>query len=315
MQNNPPDLHLIKQVIAQVFPSTSSIFVERVEEGVSTYVYRVSHADENFYLRVLPEANATFAPEVHVHQLLQARGVKVPEVIHFEHENELLQQSIMVTTEIKGMPINCCAVERDIRRILVEAGRDLALINSLPVERFGWIRRDDHGMTRLEAEFPTFRAFIYEHLESDLANLEDSVLAKSDLVAMRQAIARYDSWLDEKEARLAHGDFDTTHIYQVQGEYTGIIDFGEIRGTHTFYDLGHFKMYDGETLPFLVFPYLVEGYKEVTALPPDYEQQTSLASLLIAVRTLARTLKKRPEDIHDHQGLKSIWRDIRILLA
>ena len=81
------------------------------------------------------------------------------------------------------------------------------------------------------------------------------------------------------------------------------------------YDLGHFKMYDGEMLPFLVFPYLVEGYREVTVLPPNYEQQVSLASLLIAVRTLARTLEKRPACIDDHHGLKSIQKDTQILLA
>jgi hypothetical protein len=32
------------------------------------------------------------------------------------------------------------------------------------------------------------------------------------------------------EARLAHGDFDTTHILQVDGDCSGLIDFGEIRG-------------------------------------------------------------------------------------
>src|SRR5437588_9726597 len=315
MQYNPPGLHIVKQVIAQVFPHAPSILVDRMEEGMSTYVYRISHANEVFYLRVQPEANASFAPEVHVHQLLRSKGVKVPEVIHFERENELLQRSIMVTTEIKGMPLGHCAVETDTRKILFEAGRDLAIINSLLVEGFGWIRRDKCEMTRLEAEFPTYRAFISEHLESDLADLEDRVLPKSDIITIGHILARYDGWLDGGQARLAHGDFDVTHIYQVQGQYTGIIDFGEIRGTHMFYDLGHFKMYDGEMLPFLVFPYLVEGYREVTVLPPNYEQQVSLASLLIAVRTLARTLEKRPACIDDHHGLKSIQKDTQILLG
>src|SRR5712692_11144183 len=99
------------------------------------------------------------------------------------------------------------------------------------------------------------------------------------------------------------------------GRYSGIIDFGEIRGTDSLYDLGHFRMRDGETLPTLVLPYLVEGYREVAYLPPDYEQRISLSSLLIAINTLARTMNRSPENVHDHQGLKSIRRDIQVLLT
>ncbi len=54
-------------------------------------------------------------------------------------------------------------------------------------------------------------------------------------------------------------------------------------------------MYDGETLHPLVFPYLIEGYKEVASLPPDYELKVYLSSLLVAVRTLARRLRKKAD--------------------
>ena len=46
-----------------------------VEEGVSTYVYRIQYANEIFHLRVLPEIGASFASVVIVHQNL--RVVKV----------------------------------------------------------------------------------------------------------------------------------------------------------------------------------------------------------------------------------------------
>jgi len=58
--------------------------VERVAEGVSTFVYRILCGDETFYLRVLPEAGASFAPEVTAHTLLRQRQVNVPEAIYFE---------------------------------------------------------------------------------------------------------------------------------------------------------------------------------------------------------------------------------------
>lgn len=106
-----------------------------------------------------------------------------------------------------------------------------------------------------------------------------------------------------------------THIYQKQGRYSGIIDFGEIRGTHALYDLSHFRVHDGEMLPILLFPYLLEGYYEMTALPHDYEQRIVLTSLLITIRTLARAMKRHPQSFQEHHALKVLKRDVQALLA
>jgi aminoglycoside phosphotransferase (APT) family kinase protein len=313
MQSNTIDIHLIEALATQVFPCTVPSHVERVEEGVSTYVYRINRGNELFYLRVLPEVNASFAPEVYVHEMLRAKDVKVPEVVYFEHYNEAVQRSVMVTTAIKGKHIGHYHVNEVDRNVLVEAGRDLAVINSIPIQQFGWIRRDSSEVTSLEAEFPTYRAFIFEQLEEDLAFLSEHVLNTREIKAIRGIVDRFGARLDIEQAWLAHGDFDATHIYHEHGCYTGIIDFGEIRGGDPFYDLGHFQMHDGETLPARVLPYLLEGYKEVVQLPPDYEQRIYFSSLLIAIRTLARSMKKRAIDFRGHAGFWSIKHDIEVL--
>ena len=105
MHCNTIDIRLIEALVARVFPRTIPLHVERVEEGVSTYVYRIDRGNEVFYLRVLPEVNASFAPEMYVHELLRTKDVKVPDVVYFEHYNEALQRSVMVTTAIKGKHI------------------------------------------------------------------------------------------------------------------------------------------------------------------------------------------------------------------
>ncbi len=102
MHSNTIDIRLIEALLARVFPCTVPSHVERVEEGVSTYVYRIYRGHELFYLRVLPEVNASFAPEVYVHEMLRAKNVKVPEVVYFEHYNEAVQRSVMVTTRERG---------------------------------------------------------------------------------------------------------------------------------------------------------------------------------------------------------------------
>ena len=314
VQKDMPDIRVIEQLATSLFPRSYRPCVERVEEGVSTYVYRIYFANEQFYLRILPEIGDSFAPEVYVHRILREKQVKVPEVIHFEHFNEEIGRSIILTSEIKGRHLGYCSLEEEQRTILREAGRDLAVINSLPVQGFGWIRRDSPNASSLEAEFPGNKAFIYEQLEHDLASLEEQMLTRCEVASVRQVLDRCDSWLDDGEqAWLAHADFDATHIYQERGHYTGIIDFGEIRGTHSLYDLGHFRMRDGETLPNLVLPHLIEGYRKVAPLPPDHEKRVSFYSLLIATRTLAQALEKRPKSVWNHQCLVSIRRDLEVL--
>jgi aminoglycoside phosphotransferase (APT) family kinase protein len=202
-------------------------------------------------------------------------------------------------------------VDRDTREILAAAGRDLAVINSLAVEGFGWIKRDRGETLHLEAQHPTYRDFIHEHLEQDLALLGDRVLTPSEVALAREILAEYDPWLDAEQAVLAHGDFDVTHIYQRDGQYSGIIDFGEIRGGDPWYDLGHFRMHDGETLPTPALPWLLEGYAAVRPLPADHARRISFASLLIAIRALAHRLDR----YRYQQALVAIRRDIALLHA
>src|SRR5207249_1740511 len=114
----------------------------------------------------------------------------------------------------------------------------------------------------------------------------EKVLTRAEIVELRTIINRLEAWLDVQHACLAHGDFDVTHIYQEDGRYTGIIDFGEIRGADAPYDLGHFNLHDGETRPQPVLPYLLEGYSDVVPLPPDHEWRISLLSLLNGVSAL-----------------------------
>lgn len=313
MLKDPFDIRLIEQVVASIFPRSSPIAVERVEEGVSTCVYKIRYAGEIFYLRVLPEKGASFVPEALVHQLLRDRQVKVPEVLYFEHRNEALQRSLMLTTEIKGASLHRHLSAHELRAVLLEAGRDLAIINGIPVEQFGWIKRDKPAVSRLEAELPSYRAFVYDYLESDLAILlQAQALERREIAAIRRMIEDADMEFDSEQAYLAHGDFDVTHIYQKQSRYTGIIDFGEIRGANALYDLGHFRMHDGETLPIPALAYLIEGYKEVADLPADYERKIYLSSLLIAIRALARSVQKG-RDIRNHQGMRSIRRDLQAM--
>lgn len=296
---NPENLEPITRVARQLFPG-SPLTVERVREGGSTWVYRLRRADETFYLRLLPDAAASFAPEVSVHKILKAKGAAVPDVVFFEHRHEALGRSVMVTTEIPGRALGHGLEPGRVSAVLRAAGRDLALIGSIPVEGFGWLKRDEPEPSALQGEHPTSAEGCYGAVDAYLALLEDTlVLSSSETETIRDVRQRYGAAFQAGPACLAHGDFDathiyTTHIYTVPGRfgdsrYSGVIDFGEIRGAHPLYDLAQFSLETGNALP-----YLLEGYAERTPLPPDYRQRTAYASLFMALERVGRRQQQRP---------------------
>jgi len=311
------ELASVVALAKRLFPRPGSVSVSRVMEGASTRVYRIPSGDETLYLRILPEEEGSFAPEVYAHALLRERGVKAPEVVHWEHRNSDLGRSIMVTTEIKGQSLSHAARELsalEVRGVLIEAGRDLALINGVPVGGFGWVRRDAPTHTQLEAERPTFRAFALEFLDADLAHLlEWQVLDAAEVAAIRAILARLDGWLDVPQGFLVHGDLDVSHIFVHNGRYSGIIDFGEIRSADPLYDLAHFSLHDGETLVAGLLAPLIEGYTAVQSLPDDYPARLSLLALLMGTRALARRLGKRGQDAAARHLVAALRRELVML--
>lgn len=202
------------------------IRIERTLEGGSTQVYRLFRETEVLYLRVAEEAGESMAPETEVHTRLLAAGVKVPEVVAVESFAPEIDRSVMIVRAIAGAPLSAGADSATAGRVVREAGRDLALINSIPVEGYGWIRRDVEGWP-LRGECSTFRDFV----EGDVGTVPgfDSDVFSED--ERRTIEYLFDSASqDRPEARLVHGDADPTAIFHAAGTYTGLIDFGEIRG-------------------------------------------------------------------------------------
>jgi aminoglycoside phosphotransferase (APT) family kinase protein len=240
--------------------------MERVPEGVSTEVYRIRNHDDVFYLRILPEEGAGFIPEAAVHRLLRERGVLVPDVVYVAHYHPLVQRSVMLTTAIDGQAVGYGACFDRLQEVIVRAGQALAAINSIEVDGFGWIQRNTSATAHLRAEFRSQRAWLADELDGVLAVLYDgAVLNAGQTNMIERLFVRYAALLDDERAYLAHGDFDVTHLYHRHGHFTGIIDFGEIRGASRLYDIGHFAIEHNALLP-----WLLEGYRQVISLPDDH---------------------------------------------
>ena len=279
---------IVESLICEVFSVPGCPPFERVLEGTSTEVYRIWHRDSQFYLRILPQPGVTFGPEVLVHQLLRARNIHVPEVIYFVPCYPALELSVMVTTAIPGKAIGYHTNLRDVQQVLVAAGRELAVINSLPVQGFGWLRRNRDLANVLRAAFPTQRDFLHHYVDEYMRVVSSTtIFPPHEVKAIENILINSAARFDIDHAHLAHGDFDVTHIYHEQGVYRGIIDFSAIRGTNPYYDLGYFKLGKSAGLP-----QLLEGYRMVTPLAGDYEECISFSTMLLALRRLGQSIRE-----------------------
>lgn len=280
MNNNAPELGVVKTVAKKYL--NNIIGVERVPKGTSTYVYRVTTKSGTYYMRFLPE-NASFAAEVLVHDTLYAAGVSVPRVIGFEHKNEHTGLSLMLLDEIPG---NCLEDDRpqtNLQGILREAGRQLAIIHSIPVNGFGWIDRKSYDT--LKGEKASFDKYFSEYLNDDLKTLCQYPFSDTEIIQITDLMMTAQQMLNVQNAVLVHGDFDISHIFHSACKYSGIIDFGEIRGNNRLFDLATFVgFYQART----IYSYLLEGYCEITHLVDEDLYAAELMALFIILRILSK---------------------------
>jgi len=231
-----------------------------------------------------------------------------------EDRNAVLDRSVMVTTAISGQPLSeiVPAEHNHLPAILRDAGQELALLNQLPVDGFGWIRRDQPVSTNLVGEHASYRSWVKAPLDEALSQLSGVILTDTDVAIVSNAVDALFNDRADTSAILAHGDLDLTHVYHDNGRYTGIIDFGEVRGTDRWYDLAHFRLHDREQMPISTLRGLLDGYEMVTALPHDIEMQLTVDGLVNGLLALARSHRKAGRTWSAYQRflLQAVQRDI-----
>lgn len=276
-------------------------------------MYRLQRGLEVYYLRLAEEADEDLSVDAELHRQLRECGVRVPEVVHVEPFDEAIGRSIMITTEVPGSPLSEVRSRKAAEAVVREAGRELALLNQVPVQGFGWLRRDRVDWPPC-AELASYAEFVVSYLPSPWPGPLRELFGREDLDQVESLIE------DERErgleiGSLAHGDFDPTAVFQKDGEYTGVIDFGEARGTEPTFDLGHFLLHDGERLAWPLFESLVAGYRDVVDPPPDLEARGRRSAVLLGLRQLCRWIGPERAAALDHPAVQARARRLKELLA
>lgn len=276
-------------LLRSVFGASVPVTCQRTPEGVSTQVDRIVRGSETFHLRIAEEADENLETDAELHRRLCDLGVKVAGVVHVEPFNADINRSTMITTEVPGSSLAGISAPAIAASVAEQAGADLAVLNQVPVDGFGWVRR--HGRRwPLHAEHPTYPPFAASYLPAPWPGPLAELFATPVLDAI-EGLVEHECRRPLAQALLAHGDFDITHIFCADGRYTGLIDFGEIRGAEPLFDLGHFQLYDHQgAVPAVLLPALLAGYRRIQPLPADHEESIRRSAILLALRQLCRWL-------------------------
>jgi Ser/Thr protein kinase RdoA (MazF antagonist) len=277
----------IAALLRRAFGASTPVKFDRTPDGTSTQVYRVFRGDEVFYLRLAEERDEDLHTDEAVHRELLRRDVPVPDIVYVERFDPALDRSAMITTEITGAPLSADAPLDLALAVVRAAGAACARINQVAVDGFGWVRRD--GAPTVSAKMGSYAEFVRSELPTEWPGLLAVVFSAAELERLWNLVDAEAQQLPAVGS-LVHGDLDLTHIFTDGRDFTGIIDFGEIRGAEMWYDLGHFQVHDREMYPHSLLDELIAGYGEVTPLPPDYPELIRRSAVLSALRQLCRWL-------------------------
>jgi hypothetical protein len=195
----------------------------------------------------------------------------------------------MITEHIGGRPLAATA-DTSVRVGVIErAAEDIAVINSVIVDGFGWVVRD-RPVWPPRAELGDYAAFVVDELPTAWPGRFSELFPAADLELIEQVIHDERERLVER-AVLAHGDLGLDHIFERDGAYTGIIDFGELRGTESEFDLAVFFNHSPREDRAALIDALLRGYGRVTPLPEDIRHRMRVSGMLKVIRQLGRWLQ------------------------
>lgn len=281
------DPDAVAALLRRAFGASVPLRFDRTPDGSSTQVYRVIRGRDVFYLRLAEERDEDLHTDAAVHRELLRRGVPVPDIVYVERFDPQLDRSAMITTEIAGAPLAADAPLDLAAAVVRAAGAACARLNQIAVDGFGWVRRD--GSPVVSAKSSSYPEFVRSEIPVEWPGVLAEVFTAAELDCL-QFLLDDEATRSPAAGSLVHGDLDLTHIFTDGQTFTGIIDFGEIRGAEMWYDLGHFEVHDRETYPHSLLAEFVAGYGEVTPLPSGYAEFIRRSAVLSGLRQLSRWL-------------------------
>ena len=282
------NLALIKAVADNALGTSTR--PQQVSDGVSSDIYRIMVGGQVAYLKLSGTEQASLYPEYLVYQSLSEIGVRAPRVLYYAEEDRTLGRSVLILSCIDGSPIRGYPASALRDKALEEAGCDLAQINQQRVNQYGWINFA-RGINTLEGDCRSLEEFVLGGTLDGLNYLYALTLITTETRDQcLQLLAQADHFLMSDYPHLLHGDFGSRHLFSDGSRYTGMIDFGNIRGGSLFQDLAHLRAFDRQ-----FFAPVLRGYRSHTNLPVDAERIIAFESMTLVLGKVNWIREHRPE--------------------
>jgi aminoglycoside phosphotransferase len=189
--------------------------------------------------------------------------IRVPRVLALSGHPEFV-----VIERLAGRPLsdgaNCDA--RQVRTIWSHAGADLRRMHEISLSGFGPLvggESEPHGLSSTWSPFVEYARAEGIPWLVDAGYLERTVGDR--------LLNRFDTAVPLVRrlpvGRLLHGDLQSGHVFQNDGDYTGIIDFGAAQAGDPRWDLARVLLWDGDA----ALDALLDGYGDDVVTEEDRE--------------------------------------------
>lgn len=276
--------------LVQKATGTEPVSREKIVRGYDNEVYLVrTSQDREFIVRIRRHGEVEFRQEAWAMEQCKKAGVPVPEIFMVGNvpiQNETLE--VMILGKLSGQSLAALREkieEKELRKILVEAGQILKKIHSIKVG--GFYQRHEEEIW----DFPDWDSVMNSSIRGRSAEKDFIIsggFSEEDFTFMIETMEKHKRQFPCKEPVLNHGDYLPEHIFVGPDmKISGIIDFGMFQGAPRIHDIAYLNFEE----PNLDLKAIKEGYGGREIFGESFDLQLNMYKLMLQIGHLAHNVK------------------------
>lgn len=222
-------------------------------------------------------------------------GVPTPRVIHFDGSRTLVDRPYAMLSLLPGEPLAALLPrmdEQEQETVGYEAGRYLAKLHGIPLDRFGEFLGEDPLASAGEKTYTVARAV------ECLDWCEENRLLDEPTVAELRRLVGQSRALNRERACFVHGDYHIGHVNVEEGwggfHVTGVLGFARAQGWSPEWDMARLLDEASDDYPALVKGFL-DGYADTAGLPANLWVRLRVYRAVAGVAALVRAYRAGDE--------------------
>lgn len=224
----------LKQYIPSVFAQYD---FQRIYSGIESEVYIGFQGNKKIILKYSQAKTAGYYEiEGNIYKELEKQGIKSPRFIFGNND-----RNILIISSIEGRELNDNNDLFEDDFIWKKTAKDLASLRNIKCIGFGKIKEAlPEGV--FKGSLNDWKDF-FKKTGKFIDSAKDI-----NIITQKEAGQLYDYWnenekkINLKRGFVVHGDFCMDHIWTINNEYAGLIDFGDAFIGDSLMDLAYFKL-------------------------------------------------------------------------